>query len=104
MRVFNGDEVFEELLNISAYIAAENEAAAHNFLNACDETFLFLANNSNIGTIRHFENSLLKNVRMWRVKGFEKYLIFYQPTIEGVTILHIVHGSRDLPNLFGEEK
>ncbi len=41
---------------------------------------------------------------MWRVKGFEKYLIFYQPQTDGVKILHIVHGAQNYNLLFEEEK
>jgi hypothetical protein len=37
---------------------------------------------------------------MWRVKDFEKYLIFYQPLSDGIKILHVVHGARNFDLLF----
>lgn len=104
MKIIHGAEVFEELINLSAYIASENEAAAHRFLDACDETFHFLAENRYVGTSRNFNNPLLRDVRMWRVKGFEKYLVFYQPIADGIIILHVVHSSRNLSALFEDEK
>ncbi len=104
MKVIHGEPVFEELLNLSFHIALDNEEAAQIFLNACDQTFRFLAENRYIGATRNFNNSSLKEVRMWRVKGFEKYLIFYQPQSDGVKILHIVHGAQNYNLLFEEEK
>lgn len=100
MRIVHGNDVFEELVNLSFYIAQDNEDAAQRFLAACDETFMFLANNKNVGAMRTFRDSSLKDVRMWRVKGFEKYLVFYQPLSDGIKILHVVHSARRYNLLF----
>lgn len=104
MKVIHGEPVFEELLNLSFHIALDNEEAANKYLNTCDQTFRFLAENRYVGATRNFNNSSLKEIRMWRVKGFEKYLIFYQPLTDGVKILHIVHGAQNYNLLFEEEK
>ena len=104
MRIVHGQAVFEELVNLSYYIAQENEAAAQHFLAACDETFKFLANNKKIGAARTFQNSALKDMRMWRVRGFEKYLVFYQPLPDGVKILHVVHSARNYNLLFESDQ
>jgi toxin ParE1/3/4 len=100
MRIVHGKDVFEELVNLSFHIAQDNEDAAQRFLAACDETFVFLANNNKIGATRTFRDSLLRDVRMWRVKGFEKCLIFYQPLSDGIKILHVVHSARNYNLLF----
>lgn len=104
MRVVYGQAVFEELVNLSYYIAQENETAAQRFLAACDETFRFLANNKNVGATRTFRDSSLKDVRMWRVKGFEKYLVFYRPLSDGIKILHVVHSARNYNLLFESDQ
>ena len=95
--------VFEELVNLSAYIADEREEIAQAFLNGCDATFQFLALNPNVGSPCKFESSGLKEIRMWRVKGFEKYLIFYVPTATGIKILHIIHSATDYNRAFDDE-
>lgn len=100
MRIVHGKDVFAELVNLSFYIAQDNEDAAQRFLTACDESFLFLANNSQVGATRTFRDPSLRDVRMWRVKGFEKYLIFYQPLSDGIKILHVVHSARNYNLLF----
>lgn len=104
MNVIHGEAVFEELINLSFYIALDDEETAQKFLDSCDETFRFLAENRFVGAARNFNNPLLKDIRMWRVKHFEKYLIFYQPLTNGVRILHIVHSSKNYHLLFEEEK
>jgi toxin ParE1/3/4 len=100
MRIIHGEAVFEELVNLSFFIAQDNEDAAQRFLAACDETFAFLANNKNVGATRTFQDPTLRDVRMWRVKGFEKYLIFYQPLSDGIKILHVIHSARNYDLLF----
>lgn len=39
----------------------------------------------------------LKGVLVWPMKKFQKHLIFYRPLSDGVEILHVFHGARDLP-------
>lgn len=69
MKVAYEEGVFEELVNIAAYIAEDNEEIAHRFLDACDSTFRFLTENPRIGSPGKFTNAELSAVKMWRVKG-----------------------------------
>lgn len=103
MRVSYSTAVFEELIKLSSYLAFENEDAAQRFLDACDETFQFLAANRVVGVVKGFHRKELAEVRMWHVKGFRKYLIFYVPQPDGVRILHVTHGARDYQSLFEDE-
>jgi toxin ParE1/3/4 len=100
MKVTHADGVVEDLISLSFYLAQNDEELANRFLNACDATFRFLAENRFVGSLREFKDRRLAEIRMWRVKGFEDYLIFYQPKHGGVRILCVVHGSRDYPRLF----
>ena len=38
----------------------------------------------------HFE------LRVWRVEGFEKHLIFYRQAVDHIEIVRVLHGARDL--------
>jgi toxin ParE1/3/4 len=49
-----------------------------------------------------FRKAALRGVRRWPVKGFEKWLIFYQPKRNGVEIIHIIHGNRDIEALLNK--
>jgi toxin ParE1/3/4 len=54
-----------------------------------------------LGAPRSFRH--LQNVRMWRVGGFERHLIFYRPTADGIEVLRVLHASRDLAPLLDED-
>jgi hypothetical protein len=46
--------------------------------------------------------SSLKEMRMFPIKHFTNYLIFYRPLAgKKIEVVRIAHGARDLPTLFG---
>jgi len=73
---------------------------ARRFLRSANRTFEQLAQTPEIGATRNFLNPHFAGVRMWRITDFERYLVFYRPFKEGVEILRIVHGARNLEALF----
>jgi toxin ParE1/3/4 len=75
---------------------------ADRFLESANRTFEGLAQMPEIGPSREFRNPRFANVRLWRVKDFEKYLIFYRPLEGDVEILRVIHGARNLAGLFGK--
>ena len=40
-------------------------------------------------------------MRKWPVNGFEKFLIFYLPSGNGVTIVRVLHAAQDWWGLLG---
>ncbi len=73
---------------------------ALRFLAAGHETFALLATHPNIGWSSRLKHAALKTLRVFRVSGFEHMLILYRPLPDGVDILRVVHGSRNLQALF----
>ena len=59
-----------------------------------------LAKMPELGAQRSFRNPRWSAVRAWPVNGFERYLIFYRPFTDGVEILRVIHGARDIERLF----
>jgi toxin ParE1/3/4 len=90
-----------DLLEHFVYIGENSEAAAQRFLEKAKETIRLLASQPEMGRLMHFRNPLLAGIRMFPVKDFEKYLIFYRPLRHGIEVVRVVHGARDLPALFG---
>ena len=45
----------------------------------------------------------LMGLRIWRVKDFEHFLIFYLPRRDGATIVRILHASQDWWRVLGIE-
>jgi hypothetical protein len=52
---------------------------------------------------RQFSQARLRELRSFRVKGFEKYLIFYGPIPGGIEVFHVLHGARDLDRFWKAE-
>jgi toxin ParE1/3/4 len=74
---------------------------AQRFLDATESTFEALANMPKLGVLCAFRSAALRRVRRWPVKGFENWLIFYRPRRDGVEIVHVIHGARDIESLLG---
>ncbi len=56
-----------------------------------------------IGERRESRNPRLHGLRIWRVEGFENHLIFYRPADDGIEIVRVLHGARDIDRIFAEE-
>ena len=83
---------------------AENASleVAQRFLRAADTTLDRLAKVPESGIPVLTQREELHGMRRWPVKGFEKMLLFYFPLSNGVDLVRVVHGSRDLARLFDE--
>ncbi len=90
------DDVEEQAL----YIARDNVEAARRFMEATLNAFDDLLRMPEIGRPRSFKRSELAGLRSWAVRGFEEHLIFYRPTDDGIEVIRVLHGARDLENIF----
>ncbi len=81
------------------YANAASPELGHRFLIAAHDTFALLATQPNMGWRSRLENPELLSLRVFRVSGFERILIPYRPLPDGVEILRIIHGSRQLETL-----
>jgi toxin ParE1/3/4 len=75
----------------------------HKFLLAAHETFSLLATQPEMGWHCRLKHPGLASLRAFRVSGFERLLVLYRPRPDGVEILRVVHGSRDLQALLRRE-
>lgn len=82
------------------YIAENNLDTAVYFLVAVEESIELLAKNPLIGSVRQFQDAKLKNLRMWRVKSYENYLIFYIVEKNFVKVVHFLNAKRDFNLIF----
>ena len=70
------------------------------FLQAVEETFNFLRDNPHVATATDFGNPRLKGMRRWRVTDFESYLVFHRLDDGALEIIRVLHGARDLDEIF----
>jgi toxin ParE1/3/4 len=84
----------EDLIDIWAYIASDNPAAADRLLDILDEKSQALARNAQIGMAR---DDVAVGARPFPVG---RYLILYRDLGDCVEVVRYVHGMRRLQDLF----
>ena len=88
----------QDLGDIWAFIAGDNLDnidTADRIIDRIEDSLYNLADNPLMGPERP---DLAANLRQFVV--LRRYLILYRPEYSGITVARIIHGSRDLPNLF----
>jgi toxin ParE1/3/4 len=89
-----------DLIEIASFIAADNLDFAERFLDAAEAAFAQLAALPSLGQAVPFQSVLAQGMRVWRVEGFERYLIFYRPSGSGIEVVRVLHTARDFPTIF----
>jgi toxin ParE1/3/4 len=84
----------EDLIEIWIYIAQDNPEAADRVLDDIEQQFHALADNPLMGRLRP---GIAPELRYFTVG---KYLILYRTVPDGVQIVRVIHGARDLSHLF----
>jgi toxin ParE1/3/4 len=94
----------QDLDDQAYYLATQaNPEVAHKFLLAAHETFSLLATQPEMGWYCRLKDPRVASLRVFRVSGFERMLVLYRPRPDGVEILRVVHGSRDLQTFLRRE-
>lgn len=79
-----------DLVEIWGYIAEDSEARADAFIDRIDRTFQTLAQRPAMGRLR---GELATGLRSFPVG---RYVIFFRALSNGVEIVRVLHGARDL--------
>lgn len=98
--IFKRPQAARDIEECFVYIAEGDLDSGVFFLVAVEDSLEQLAEFPSLGKEREFQNERFGNVRMWRVKGYEKYLIFYTATETQIEIIRVLHSSRDIEDLF----
>jgi toxin ParE1/3/4 len=82
---------------------AENAGleTADRFLLQADASFSDLVRHPALGVELASSRVEMAGMRKWQVKGFEKFLIFYRPRRDGVSIVRVLHASQDWWGILG---
>src|ERR1043166_101552 len=91
-----------DLVEIAAFIAEDNPEAAERFLHAAEAAFGMMASMPSVGRVYRVQSPAAQGMRVWRVEGFERYVILYRVVQSRVEIVRVLHGSRDIEGLFAE--
>ena len=80
-----------DLVEIALTLARENPAAAGRWLDRIQEKYAMLARMPLLG---HERSDLAPHLRSLTTGH---YVIFYRPQEDGIQIIRVLHGARDIP-------
>jgi toxin ParE1/3/4 len=84
------------------YLKHQSESVAHRFLDAIEDTFDFLSRNSEVGQRCEFVRTDMAEIRVWPIHGCRNQLVFYRALDDGIEVVRVFHGARDIELLFAE--
>ena len=87
-------EASRDLEKVKNYISQDNPDAAVRLILLIREKCALLAQQPGIGRDR---SDVLSGLRGFPIGN---YVIFYQPANDGIAVVRVLHGARDIPELF----
>ena len=93
-RVLFAQSAQADLLEAWLFIAEENVNAADSVIDAIDKEAQILALQPLMGRLRP---ELSQEVRSWPTST--RYILFYLPTQDGISVLRVLHHARDISNI-----
>jgi toxin ParE1/3/4 len=93
----------EDLIRSYVRIAGRDIEAADRFLDAVRACFERLASLPRSGSPRRLRAPELAGIRMGRVDGFPRYLIFYFALDDGIDVVRVLHSSQDIDTILDED-
>jgi len=84
------------------YAERQMEGIARRFLAAFRLTVETLAKQPLVGVPKSFNNAQLAGLRIWPIKGFDKFQICYLAKDDHLTVVRVLHGSRDVAAILDE--
>ncbi len=98
--VVKREAAIRDLEEIFVYLGGADLNTAFDFLIAAEQTFELLAKMPRLGSQRRFQSTRISNMRQFPVDGYEVYLIFYEPIADGIEVVRVLHGKRDIEAIF----
>ena len=86
-----------DIFEIWDYIAEDSVSAADQWIDKLDQQFELLATQPLMGRARP---ELAAQMRSF---PFGRYVIFYEPIDNGIDVVRVLHGARDIDTVFGED-
>ena len=92
----------DDILDLALYLSNQSTEASIRFFDNVFLSIQRLSEMPELGSIYYFDHADVYNIRIWPVKGFRNYLIFYRIKSDCIQILRVLHGSTNYEMLFKE--
>jgi len=103
-RVMKRPRAIQDLDDAAAYIQERSGPdRAIRFLRAADSTFAMLVGMPGMGTRYEPDEPLFADLRYFPITRHPNHLVFYRPFTDGIEVLRVLHGARDIAAILAEE-
>jgi len=85
-------------------VEQDTSEAAFRFVDAVEESVKQLVKMPHMGTPREIRNPALQGLRVWPIRGFDEFLIFYLVQGETLRVIRVLHGKRDIGRILKKER
>ena len=93
-RVTRRPQAEADILEIWAYIAEDSIVEADRWVDRLDESLLLWATQPKMGRTR---DELSPGIRSL---AFGRYVVFFESLLDGIDVVRVLHGSKDLKEEF----
>ena len=94
-RIVRSEQAQRDLEGILAYLDSQSADAADHFAIKFQQACELHAKHPEIGASATEYAAKLRHMIVWN------YAIFYRPIADGIELIRIIHGARDIPKLLG---
>ena len=100
-----GPAARDDILRQYRYLLVEedNPALAQRFLTGVQTTVRKIRQRPGIGAPKLIDNARLAGLRSWPVAGFTAIRVYYLVADNGVRVIRILHGKRDINPMLENE-
>lgn len=88
-----------DIVDLAIYMADQSPDAAARFMDSAEHTCEFLRQNPQAGAFYPTENNRLTGLRVFQIHGFPNHLVFYQESANGIEVLRVLHGARNVDSV-----
>jgi toxin ParE1/3/4 len=85
------------------YISQGNPATAERFREQAESLFARLADMPGLGARYDPDHPALTELRFLPMRRFKKHLMFYRPIPDGIKVIRVLHGAREIECLLAAE-
>jgi toxin ParE1/3/4 len=102
-RIVKRERALRDLEARSEYIRQHNPRAALRFLVAAEATMRQISTSPGMGARYDPDHPALAELRFLPITRFKDDLIFYRAIPDGIEIIRVLHGARDIAGILAEK-
>ena len=85
------------------FLRHAGRAVAVRFVEQAERAFQQLVATPGLGALLGLDELPYEDIRRWHVGGFDRLMILYRPTTDGIEVIRVLHTARHLPDVLRDE-